>query len=619
MVKGLVYPHASDNGHWIHAVLDPANRSKKLLIHYPSLSCTLCGWQHYDKYHNLFPVERQNNVGKWNLTLGKVHWLNERKPAGSPSSARIPPSTSQSLKSIHQPLSKGVLQSQLGPAGRELHGPSQGIHGHRSSVGEGQGGSDHTLAQEGREGSVEQLSANHPLILCLQNTCKGDRGQNQESTTPCNFTEQYGFIPGRRLTDGVALVVDIIDAAKNDGEDWYLLLVDFQKAFDSMSRDFIFHLLYRMGFPSWLVAWIRGLHAGTTTRMLVNGWLGVGIEVVSGVRQGCPLAPYLFLCSVEPLIQKVESKHLGLDVAGQRLLYMGYADDTTLALQGKEQITEAESILDKFEKQSDWATNKAKSMVLPLGANLGRDDGGVFKWAKPKDAKRLLGVWVTPDGSGLPTWEKALEEIKTRLALWKQKFLTEKARGSVANGYIQPVMTFQAQVYPPRASVWKVLEKLIHNFVSGNKATPDRVFLLWSTELLYTPRNEGGLGVHDPNVTLSCLAARRVGLMMTEANQLKRELMMRAADLPMKLDTFTAHDRLLRHWEGRSQRWKQTCELFMKSPLIIRTVVVTGAEVVKERLVFNRAIMVGAIAPVGGQKDAGRLWDWVLGDLVWRQ
>ncbi|CAI5475508.1 unnamed protein product [Closterium sp. Yama58-4] len=393
--------------------------------------------------------------------------------------------------------------------------------------------------------------------------------------------EQYGFISGRRLTDGVALVADIIDAAKNGEEDWYLLLVDFQKAFDSVSRDFAFHVLHRMGFPPRMVTWIRGLHAGTTTKMLVNGWLGAGIEVVSEVRQGCPLAPFFF---------------------ARWSRWCRWWNRSSWV----------------WMSQSGLATNKAKSTVLPLGANLGRDDGGAFKWAKPKDAERLLGVWVTPDGSGLPTGEKALEEIKRRLALWKQKYLTERARGAVANGYIQPVMTFQAQVYPPPASVWKEIEKLLHNFVAGNKATPDKVFLLWSTELLYTPRHEGGLGVHDPNITLSCLAARRVGLIMTEVNQLK-ELMMRAADLPLKLDTFTAHERLLRHWEGRSQRWKQTCELFMKSPLSTRTVGVTEAEVAKERIVFNWAIMVGVTTPVGGQKDAEKLWDWVLGDLVRRQ
>ncbi|CAI5961618.1 unnamed protein product [Closterium sp. NIES-65] len=39
--------------------------------------------------------------------------------------------------------------------------------------------------------------------------------------------EQYGFIPGRRLSDAVALVADIIEGAKSGNEDWYMLMVDF--------------------------------------------------------------------------------------------------------------------------------------------------------------------------------------------------------------------------------------------------------------------------------------------------------------------------------------------------------------------------------------------------------
>ncbi|CAI5970127.1 unnamed protein product [Closterium sp. NIES-65] len=341
-----------------------------------------------------------------------------------------------------------------------------------------------------------------------------------------------------------------------------------------------------------------------------------GRVVGGGVRQGCPLAPYLFLCAVEPLVQKVERSQLGLDIAGQRLAYLGYADDTSLALQGREQINKAEQILDEFQQQSGLSTNKAKTVVLPLGLNLGALESGDFKWAKPQEAERLPGVRVTPDGSGLPIWEKALGEITKHLISWKQKFLTEKARGAVANHYIQPVMTFQVQFYPPPSKVWKELERLIHNFVSSNKATPTKVFLLWGKELLYTPRMDGGLGVHDPSVTLACLATKRVGLMMTEADQLKRELMVRTADLPLGLDTFTSHDRLLRNWEGRSQRWKQTCEIFMESPLSVWSVEITPEEVAKEKLVFNRAIMMGVTAPVGGQKYAEQLWDWVMGDLV---
>ncbi|CAI5480284.1 unnamed protein product [Closterium sp. Yama58-4] len=83
--------------------------------------------------------------------------------------------------------------------------------------------------------------------------------------------EQYGFLPGRRLSDAVGLVAGVIEAAKNENAEWYLLLVGFKKAFDSLSRNYLFSVLERMGFPSKFVGWIKGLDEDTQTRLLVNG------------------------------------------------------------------------------------------------------------------------------------------------------------------------------------------------------------------------------------------------------------------------------------------------------------------------------------------------------------
>ncbi|CAI5985893.1 unnamed protein product [Closterium sp. NIES-65] len=259
--------------------------------------------------------------------------------------------------------------------------------------------------------------------------------------------EQYGFIPGRRLSDAVALVADIIEGAKNGREDWYLLLVDFQKAFDSVER--------------------RGL---------------------------------------------------GLEKDGHRLGYLGYADDTTLVLQGREQISQAEEVLDLFEKASGLATNKAKSVVLPLGVNIGASDDGAggFKWAGADEAERLLGVWVTPSGSGRPTWEKAWNRVSEKLTKWQLKYLTITARATVVNFYITPILAFQAQIYPPPADIWLEIMRLLHSFTSGNRVATAKGFILWSRELLYTPRLDGGIGVRDPEILITCLAARRVGLFITE-------------------------------------------------------------------------------------------------------
>ncbi|CAI5476598.1 unnamed protein product [Closterium sp. Yama58-4] len=302
--------------------------------------------------------------------------------------------------------------------------------------------------------------------------------------------EQYGFLPGRRLTDAVGLVADIIDTERNDNEDWFLLLVDFKKAFDSVSRGYLFRTLRVMGFPEQL---------------------------------GCPLAPYLFLCAVEPLAQLVLKRKLGICKESERLAYIGYADDTTLILEGKQQIIRAEQVLAKFELTSGLATNRDKSVILPLGNNLGRTTGRAngFRWAKADEAEKLLGVWVTPSGSCLPTWEKTAEAMTGKINKWQQKFLPTVARTAVVNCYTMPKAAFQAQ------------------------ATSDTVFRLWSKDLLHTPRKLGGVGLHDPEMILACLTARRVGLLALETNVLKKHLMTRVADLPMGIESFFAHEKLL--------------------------------------------------------------------------
>ncbi|CAI5998565.1 unnamed protein product [Closterium sp. NIES-65] len=427
----------------------------------------------------------------------------------------------------------------------------------------------------------------------------------------------------QRISDAVGLVADVIDAAKNGNEDWYLLLVDFKKAFDSVSREFIFEVMEKMGFPVRFIGWVKGLHTNTRTNLLINGWLGEAVEVVSGVRQGCPLAPYLFLCAVEPLAQKVIKRKIGISLAscvGQKLGYIGYADNTTLLLQGKQHISRAEEVLEEFKSLSGLETNKGKSVILPLGANLGRKawraDG--FRWAGAEEAERLLGVWVTPNGSCQPTWDKALQKIAGKMSLWQPQYLPIKARTAVMDGYILPIAWSQAQVYLPPARTWGVITKMTHNFMSANKVTSEKCFRLWSKELLFTPVLEGGVGAKNPETMLTCLTARRIGTILTETNQLKRELMRQAADLPRGLETFMAHEKLLKTWEGKSQRWKLACANFMRSPLATTMEARETTELLLERITFNRHILLKGTTPVGGQLAAKRLLGVRLGDLITR-
>ncbi|CAI7825955.1 unnamed protein product [Closterium sp. NIES-53] len=134
--------------------------------------------------------------------------------------------------------------------------------------------------------------------------------------------EQYGFLPGKRLTDTVSLVADLIDTTKNKNSDWYLLLIDFEKAYDLVRRNFMLETIAKLGFPPWFVGWIEALHRDVHTRLCVNDW---------------------------PPSRLVEEQKLGIGEDGcERLAYVGYADDTTLLLDGEHQLKMAEQVLKEF-------------------------------------------------------------------------------------------------------------------------------------------------------------------------------------------------------------------------------------------------------------------------------
>ncbi|CAI5476289.1 unnamed protein product [Closterium sp. Yama58-4] len=339
--------------------------------------------------------------------------------------------------------------------------------------------------------------------------------------------EQVGFLPGRKLADAVAVVADAIEAGATGGKDWFLLMVDFQKAFDSISRPFLFSTLRGMGVPEVFVSWAEGLHTGAGTRLHINGWTGDRVAVERGVRQGCPLAPYLFLCAVEPLCQEFEQRRLGVEDGGaERLAYLGYADDTSLLLHGEEQLAAAAEALENFGEISGLKVNKDKTVVFPLGKNRGRLPPAdlQYKWADKDAPERLLGVWITPNGDPLPSWEKALDRARKELAKWEIQHLTTSARVTIINGYISPIFMFQAYIYPPPAEIWTKIKRICHNFVSGGEATEEKAFIPWNYELICTPREEGGLGMICPKKRFDSIAVQNVGRMMLQAASVKKWL-----------------------------------------------------------------------------------------------
>ncbi|MCO5563867.1 hypothetical protein L7F22_017517 [Adiantum nelumboides] len=114
-------------------------------------------------------------------------------------------------------------------------------------------------------------------------------------------SSQTGFVHDRSILDNVVTFYEAVEWARQLEQPIAIMLLDFEKAYDRLDWAFLQGTLSRMGFSQ---PWIRGIFAlyrSATTAVTIGGHVGKCFTLSRSVRQGCPLAPYLFLFFAETM------------------------------------------------------------------------------------------------------------------------------------------------------------------------------------------------------------------------------------------------------------------------------------------------------------------------------
>ncbi|GJT45806.1 putative RNA-directed DNA polymerase, eukaryota, reverse transcriptase zinc-binding domain protein [Tanacetum coccineum] len=113
--------------------------------------------------------------------------------------------------------------------------------------------------------------------------------------------EQSAFISGRQILDGPLIISEIIQWYKKRKKKMLIFKVDFEKAFDSLSRNYLDFILASLGFGSKWRSWIRACLHSSRASILINGSPTSEFSIKRGLRQGDPLSPFLFILIMEGL------------------------------------------------------------------------------------------------------------------------------------------------------------------------------------------------------------------------------------------------------------------------------------------------------------------------------
>ena len=112
---------------------------------------------------------------------------------------------------------------------------------------------------------------------------------------------QTTFIEGRHMLHSVMIANEAVEEAKRCQKPRIVFKVDYEKAYDSVSWEFLIYMMRRMGFCNKWIQWIEGCLKSASISVLVNGSPSSEFLPQKGLRQGDPLSPLLFNIVVEAL------------------------------------------------------------------------------------------------------------------------------------------------------------------------------------------------------------------------------------------------------------------------------------------------------------------------------
>jgi hypothetical protein len=316
--------------------------------------------------------------------------------------------------------------------------------------------------------------------------------------------EQLGFLKGRRIQDAIATAHEGIHSIKHKNLKALVLKLDIRKAFDNVDWEFLKLILYSVGCGEQFSNWILSCVTSANLAVLINGQPSSFFKSERGLRQGCPLSPYLFILVMEGLsllLSKRIEEHLlkGLRLTNCfRLVHLMFVDDVLIFLSADQGDWLAlKETLQLFCKASGLALNFSKSTVHYWG--ISDTELLHLKASIPLPFYHLsvgfsyLGFHLKLGSSSPCDWQWLVALFEKKISLWCYKWLSLGGRFILVKSVLESLAVYWMTLERIPAKIIKLLRRLTFNFLWRDSAG-NRRFHLCSWQELSKPRKAGGWG-----------------------------------------------------------------------------------------------------------------------------
>ena len=258
-----------------------------------------------------------------------------------------------------------------------------------------------------------------------------------------------------------------------------MLLLDFEKAFDSLSWSFINKALNFLNFGQSLIHWIETFYKNISSAIVQCGYLSAFFSIGRGCWQGDPLSPYLFILCAEFLSSVIRQikKIKGIYINDTEFKVSQFADDTSIFLNGSyDSLSNTLYELEIFTKISGLKINFDKTQVIWIGPKKYSTEAIKTKWKLSwgNNSFKILGINfnVKLDRMEKENYNAKIQRLENIIKQWKRRSLTPLGKITIIKTFMISAFNHLFIMLPnPSQNIIEHINKIMFNFLWNNKTS----------------------------------------------------------------------------------------------------------------------------------------------------
>jgi hypothetical protein len=275
------------------------------------------------------------------------------------------------------------------------------------------------------------------------------------------YEEQTGYRKGYSTIDNIFSLFTVCQkyVSKKKGR-FYVLFVDFSKAYDKIPHVLLWHRLIKTGVHGQILRVLQNMYSKLKSAVRLDGnMLTEWFNCTVGTRQGCMISPLMFTFYLNELIERVNNSEIrGIFVTEEcpGLCMLCYADDiancSDTVLQLQKQINEIHNFCIKYGMSVNL--KKTKIIVFRNGGKIRKNERWFFGGEKIECVAiyKYLGFLF----SSRLKWNKATEQLalQAQKALFKIYKLEKMCQGLSVKTYFElfdkmvvPILCYGSEVW----------------------------------------------------------------------------------------------------------------------------------------------------------------------------